>query len=905
MAAEEPLAEELGFLTELLERVLVEQHGPEVQALGRSLLADATARRGGDAAAVERLRQRIAGLDDDAFRLVVRSFAVYFELANLAEDRTGSRLSERERAAAPGPRPESVGEAVAVLAAAGWSASQVGELLARLDVEPVFTAHPTEAKRRTGRARLRMLREALATLDGEPSPRERARLERRLLAALTSYWQTDMLRETRPQVLDEVRNGLFFAGTLWDVVPDIYRELALTLEECYPGQCFTIPPFLHLGTWIGGDRDGHPDVTFEVTAETLLASRRAALERHLSQCRQLFVDLSVSARQTAVDPALREAVEAACERWPAARRAVEPLSRWEWYRRFLRIIEWRLEQSLRAETLDDWPAGAYHRPESLARDLRRMATSLANHGGERLLDGRLGDWQRQTEVFGFHCGRLDIRQNARWNAIAMDGFLRQQGVCDDYLQRDAAGRLAALEAAIPLRKPLLLEDLDEHGREMLALFRLLRRVTDQYGDDLLGGYVVSLTSELADLLTPLCVGHWTSLAGAEGASPLRIVPLFETIRDLERSPEVLARLLDHPLYQRHLAGQGRRQIVMIGYSDSTKDGGYLTANWELYRAQARLFQVAAERGVRLIFFHGRGGSLGRGGGPAARGIESLPPGTVDGAIRVTEQGEVLADRYDDPPIAFRHLEQIVGATMRVTARQDYPDTTIGERILEELSATALRVYRELVDHPGFTEYYSAATPIEEIVGLPIASRPARRTGQLNLADLRAIPWVFAWTQSRHLVPAWYGLGAACERYAEQHGWAPLAELYRTWPFFEATIDNAGLALAKVDIEIASAYATLVEDTGLRKELIGRIRREYDRSVDAVLRIGERGGLLDNVGWLAASVARRNPYLDVLNLVQVEAFRRLRALPDTADHDDLRHQVRLTIQGIASGLRTTG
>jgi len=906
MDGDRPLEQELSFLTELLNQVLAEQNGPDVQALGQALLTDARARRAGDGEAMARLQSRIAELSEDEFRLVGRSFAVYFELANLAEDRHRVRvLIERERKAAPGPRPESVGEAVHALVADGWLAGDFVDLLSRLSIEPVFTAHPTEAKRRTGRAHLRNLRDVLAHRDLEPSPRERAKLERKLLSTLTSYWQTDMLRETRPSVMDEVRNGLFFAGTFWDVAPEIYRELALSLEECFRGQCFTIPPFLKLGTWIGGDRDGHPHVTFETTAETLLISRRASLERHLNQCRQLFVDLSVSGRQVEVDGGLREAVESACERWPAARRAVDPLNRWEWYRRFLKIIEWRLEQSLRAETLDDWPAGCYHRPESLARDLRRIATSLANHGGERLLDGRLGDWIRQTEVFGFHCGRLDIRQNSKWNAVAMDGFLRQQGICDDYLERDSAGRLAAIEAAIPLRKPLLLEDLDDHGREMLALFRLLRRVTDQYGDDLFGGYVVSLTSDLADLLTPLCLGHWTSLAGAEGESPLRIVPLFETIDDLQRSPDVLRQLLGHPLYQKHLAGQGNEQIVMIGYSDSTKDGGYLTANWELYRAQARLYQVGREYGVRLIFFHGRGGSLGRGGGPAARGIESLPPRTVNGAIRVTEQGEVLADRYDDPPIAFRHLEQIVGATMRVTAQRADPDTRTGERILASLSATAFEVYRELVDHPGFTDYYGSATPIEEIVGLPIASRPARRTGQLSLADLRAIPWVFAWTQSRHLVPAWYGLGTACERYAAEHGWDDLTAMYRTWPFFEATVDNAALALAKVDLDLAAAYATLVTDTDLRNDMLGRIQSEFDRSIAAVQRIGERDGLLHNIEWLEASVARRNPYLDVLNLVQVEAFRRLRALPDDADTDDLRHQVRLTIQGIASGLRTTG
>ena len=906
MAAEGPLEHELAYLSDLLDQVLAEQHGTSLSELGRDLLSEAIARRLGAEGARERLWEKIRSLDSDSFRLIVRAFAIRFELANLAEDRHRVRvLIERERAAAPGPRPESVGQALFALWDTGWSATDVGELLSRLSVEPVFTAHPTEAKRRTGRARLRMLREVLAAKEAEQSPREQARMERRLLAALTSYWQTDMLREQRPTVLDEVRNGLFFANTLWDVVPGIYREMSLMLEECYPGQCFNIPPFLHLGSWIGGDRDGHPDVTYDVTAEALLCQRRAALERHLAQCEQLVVDLSVSARQVEVDAELREAVEEACERWPGAKREVDTISRWEWYRRFLRIIEWRLEQSLRAETLDDWPAGCYHKPDSLARDLRKIARSLANHGGERLIGGRLGDWLRQTEVFGFHFGRLDIRQNARWNAQAMDGLLRQQGVCDDYLDRDAAGRLAAILDGLALRKPLLLEELDDQGRESLALFRLLKRVTDFYGDAILGGYVVSMTSNLADLLTPLCLAHWTGLAGREAASPLRIVPLFETISDLRDSPRTLAELLDHPLYAPHLAAQGKVQMVMIGYSDSTKDGGYLTANWELYRAQAGLYEVAAARGVRLIFFHGRGGSLGRGGGPAARGIESLPPGTVNGAIRVTEQGEVLADRYDDPPIAFRHLEQLVSATLRVTAREDYPDTSAGERILEQLSATAFETYRELVDDPGFAEYYAHATPLEEIIGMPIASRPARRTGRLSLADLRAIPWVFAWTQSRHLVPAWYGLGTACEQYAQAHGWEPLEELYRTWPFFEATMDNAALALAKVDVDIAGAYASLVEDSEVREATLGRVSREYQRSREAVLRLTARDSLLGNVPWLETAVERRNPYLDVLNLVQVEAFRRLRADPDGPEAEDLRHQVRLTIQGIASGLRTTG
>ncbi|MCC7492004.1 MAG: phosphoenolpyruvate carboxylase [Fimbriimonadaceae bacterium] len=911
MAEVDPLAAEIEDLRALLSDVIREQDSPAAAGLIDRLHTLAAARRRGDETAGAALQAAVATCDQHDATVATRAIGILFELINLAEDRQRVRvLRARERSREPLPRTESLDDAIGRLKAAGWSAPQVQQLLQRLWIEPVFTAHPTEAKRRTSRAKVRRIRDDLAALERRDLlARERDRLRERLLADLTSFWQTDLLREQRPTVLEEVDRGLFFAHTFLQVVPELYRDLQRALATHYPEQLTAVPGFLRLGSWIGGDRDGHPQVTAAVTAEALLLHRRAALTAHLERCQELLVSLSPSERQVAVDPRLKQAVEEALERWPGAREAVAALalriSTREVYRHWLRVIQWRLEQSLRAESLEDFPAGCYRRGSELEADLQLLAASLSAHRGARLARADLQEWLWQVQLLGLHLARLDVRQDARVLVAAVGELLQATGRVAEFAALDEPQRCALLTATMPWREPLLLERLSPEAREALALCRLLARVSQQYDSAPLGGFVISLTHQLSDVLAVLWLLQWASAPDAPLALP--IVPLFETITALREAAPVFAAMLQQPGYRAHLAATGNVQMVMIGYSDSTKDGGYLAANWHLHEALRALHATARAHGVRLLFFHGRGGSLGRGGGPAARAIQSLPPASIDAGLRVTEQGEVLAERYDDPAVAYRHLEQITAATLLTTALPPAPPPAEFYPRMADLAERAYRAYRELVEAPGFVEYFQQATPIDEIIGLPIGSRPARRRGQMTLADLRAIPWVFAWTQSRHLLPAWYGLGTALESWASEQGWAPLQAMYRDWPFFAATLDNAALALSMADLSIAREYAALVGDSALRERIWQRLTADHAAGLVALAAVREQPTLVGETPWLAASIALRSPYVDVLNLLQIELFRRARALHDPvpADEEAIRHLTRLTIQGIASGMRNTG
>jgi phosphoenolpyruvate carboxylase len=455
--------------------------------------------------------------------------------------------------------------------------------------------------------------------------------------------------------------------------------------------------------------------------------------------------------------------------------------------------------------------------------------------------------------------------------------------------------------------------LEPLAADTLALFEVLHRASVRFGSDCLGGAIVSLTRSPADVLCVLWLWRWAQKQAADrgepvAASDIAIVPLFEKINDLQHAHETLATILATPAYAEHLAGRGQRQIVMVGYSDSTKDGGYLAACWGLQAAQSRLHAAAAARGVSLTFFHGRGGSLGRGGGPAARGILSLPAETLDGSLRLTEQGEVLAERYDDTDIACRHLEQVSWATLVAASGRRSEPQPAWTALMEQMAARSYAAYRELVDEPGFIQYFSQTTPIDDIETLPIASRPARRRGERTLDDLRAIPWVFAWTQSRCMIPAWYGLGTALTdvKYDDRHAWQVICDMYRQWPFFQATIDNATLALAKADMYIAQRYAELTADGDVRRRIWQRIAAERDRTRQAILDIVGGGELLATTPWFQRSIEARNPSIDPLNLIQIEFMRRRAAAgPDAAPDDDLRDLLRLCVQGIASGMRTTG
>jgi len=869
----------------------------------------ATERRQAAPDAERRLATAIAELSEPSARNVARALGIFFDLANIAEDLQRIRvLRQREQARFPLPLSESLAAAIRELRDAGRSAEEVQQAIGRLSIELVFTAHPSEAKRRSIRSKLRRLRGSLAVLDRpDLLPREREQILAAIAAELRVLWQTEFLKPHKPSVADEVDRGLSILPRLREVVPQVCRAMRQALAEYFPHHAFEIPTFLSFGSWMGGDRDGNPFVTAEVTEATLCKLRNAAIDIHLDECRRLYDSLTISLTCTPGAEALTARLAEIRETWPRVAEAVDDVPPHEAYRRWLRMIRWRLEQSRTEAVEAARQPGGYTSGKSLEDDVLAICRCLENDHDASILDGAAGRWLDLVRTFGLRVTRLDIRQESRrYEEIATD-ILRATGACDDFGSRSEAERRQLLLETLGSLPDLPREQLQPLTQDTLALYQLLRRAVERFGPDCLGGSVISLTQSSVDVLTVLWLWrHACRGAVDEVTTGLRIVPLFEKIGDLRRSDETLSAILTEPVYAAQLSAQGNRQMVMVGYSDSTKDGGYLSACWGRYDAQRRISAAAAARGVHVTFFHGRGGSLGRGGGPAARGILSLPPEALDGTLRLTEQGEVLAERYDDVQIAFRHLEQVSWATLVGSTIHPAEPAKAWLELTDRLATRSYEAYRELVEQPGFIAFFSQATPIDEIENLPIGSRPSRRRGERSLGDLRAIPWVFAWTQNRCLLPAWYGLGTAIleVKYDDRLAWEQLREMYRDWPFFTATIDNAAVALAKADPAIGQRYAELVDDDDIRRRLWPLLAAECDRSRQAVLDVVGSRELLETTPWLKRSIEARNPLVDPLNLIQVEFLRRREQSNGDAD-GSLREILRLCVQGIASGMRTTG
>lgn len=911
MTTTTPLQHDLELLSGLLDTVLEEQHGAESVKLLKLLRGLAKERRVGVPGAGDRLVSTIHGLNEAHLTTAVRALSISFDLANLAEDLQRVRvLQERETSSPTVPRKESVGDGIRRLAAAGLSASEIQELLNQLRIDLVFTAHPTEAKRRTTRRVLRRLREAVRAMSTPAADRDE------LLSNLTLLWQVDPIRPTRPTVMNELDRGLFFFDNLWEVIPELRRDLRSALVAAYPDQTFQIPAFVTFGSWIGGDRDGNPFVTAEVTGQALERLRRAAIERHLGVCHSLIELLVMSSQSVVVEPALTEALQAAMKKSSAIKEAVSGVAEVEVYRRWLKVIQVRLQSTLAAAGGTQSEGIMYRDARELSADVQLLANSLMQHQGQRIAHALLDTWLDQIETFGLQFAALDVRQDSRVHVDVLKEVFAKSGLCADYAAASEADRCRLLSAEPTVGNDIL-QGLSDQARETLSLFKLLVRIVRAHGVERLGGHVISMTHYPSDLLAVLWFWKWAWKAtpgdGSRKLTYLPIIPLFETIDDLRRGPEILSDLLAIPEYRDYLrsstAGQPT-QVVMVGYSDSTKDGGYLAACWGLYRVQDRLAEVADTNDLKLVVFHGRGGALGRGGGPAARAILSLPPKSVGGALRMTEQGEVLAERYDDPQIAKRHLEQVTWATMLVSAEPQPEVEPAWRELVDRMAINSFQFYRQLVEHPGFLAYFDQATPISEIERLPIGSRPSRRRERKSLSDLRAIPWTFAWTQSRQFLPAWYGLGTAllAEAQAAEHGWSNLQKLYGCWPVFQAMIDNAVLALAKADLGIAQRYAELTPIDSPARQVWSLIEAEFQQTKAAVLMITGEPELLANTPWLQRSIQERNPSVDPLNLIQIELIKRMRTAMDGGDEETatrLGELVRLTIQGVASGLRTTG
>ncbi len=917
------LARDVRLLGNALGEVLREQGGEtlfdRVERI-RALTKEARSVPG-ESAAEAALDALFAGMDFDAALPVLKAFTTYFQLVNLAEQKEIVRVNRRRAyAAGDRPRSESVREAIQTLSSAGMTAGEMRGLVESLSIQLVFTAHPTEAKRRTVNEKLHRLSAYLSALEQpQMATSECERLEADVVAETEILWQTDEVRQRRLSVIDEAKNILFYFGeTLFQVTPRLYEDLAAALAECYPGEAFAIPNFLEYGSWVGGDRDGNPTITLDHTAEVLRLHRAQVLSLYVPAVRALSDRLSQSRHYVGVSPELEQSLGIDAERLPEVAAQAAGRSPMEPYRRKCEFIWERLRR-----TQDNAPGG-YDTASEFVADLELIQRSLEAHKGHFAARRALAPLLFQARLFGFHLARLDIREHKEKYLGALSAVLTDQGM--DWASLDEAGKIALLEQEIASRRPLVpaSPNFDDDANKTLKLFRLVSDKMLSLGTDAFGSFILSMASDVSDVLAVLLLAkdaHLADLREENGWSKVDVVPLFETIEDLENAPQILDTLLRNPIYRRNVSLRGNAQEVMVGYSDSNKDGGYLTANWKLYVGQAQIAEVAEKHGVKLRIFHGRGGAIGRGGGPAGKAILAQPPGSVQGRLKITEQGEVISSRYFDQEIAYRNLEQIVHAVL--TASGPPAPNSGGAReevekwaaVMDEVSDTAFAAYRALVyGDEDFVRYFQEATPVGELAQLNIGSRPPKRTASDRIEDLRAIPWVFSWMQSRHTLPGWYGVGTALTAYDEQspEHLERLRQMYQSWPFFTTTIDNAQMSLAKADMEIAARYAALVTDDTIRQRIFGAICSEYEKSVAIIGRITGLDALLDNQPVLQKSIRLRNPYVDPLSYLQVELLKRLRALPlDDSSEEmktarrDLRAAVLLSINGVAAGMKNTG
>ena len=764
------ISHNIRLLGELLGKTIIEQAGNELFALEEQIRLLSKGWRAGESTAREQVGALVNELVTDLPRTrdIVKAFSTYFQLVNLAEEHERIRiLAERANQAhlADVPMDESIAEAIAVLKNEGFSAVDVEAMLNEMLIMPVFTAHPTESRRRTIRQILEHISTSLDNLEKQPEYLH-DEIREELAEYVTLLWQSDENRKRKPTVMDEVRNtGLyFFENTLFEVVPKIYAELKLALGTAYPDHEWNLPTILRFGSWIGGDRDGNPFVTNDTTVNGLQTHRDLVLKRYLSDVQALYEMLSPALGRCGFDDQLLAELESEIANLPAD--ATETIRRFdqEPYRQKL-ILMYRKLDATRTRNRVDWNLesddfSGYRSSQEFLEDLQKIEKSLIDNNGRILTRGRLVQLIRRVKVFGFHLATIDIRQHSGKHQAAIEEVFGAYGLVDGYSELTEAERCALLAQEINNERPLTAElRFSEATNQAVSLFRMVKQAHKNVGVESIQSYVISMTESVSDVLEVLLLMSDAGLFGE-----LDIVPLFETVDDLKAAPGIMEALFNSPVYRKHLELRGRRQQIMIGYSDSNKDGGFLTANWMLFTAQRNLARTCEANEIRLTLFHGRGGSIGRGGGPANRAILAQPPESVRGRFRVTEQGEVVSSRYTHDAIARRHLQQLFHAIICSSGkRPEFEKLSRWSDIAEELSQLALQKYRSLVEQDEFIKYFQSATPIDQIDMLNLGSRPSKRKDSQSISDLRAIPWVFAWTQSRANLPSWYGVGTRARR----------------------------------------------------------------------------------------------------------------------------------------------
>ena len=912
-----PLREDIRLLGRILGDTLREQEGDEtfelVENVRRTSVLFRKTQEVSDREELEKLLDHLAPPETLS---VVRAFSYFSQLANIAEDLHHNRRRRAHMKSGSKPQEGSIQLALQRLLEKKISSAELQAFFDKAIISPVLTAHPTEVQRKSMLDCQRIISSLLTDRDRvDMTPEELADNEEAMRRFVLILWDTRMLRYTKLTVEDEIKNGLTFYGhTFLTEIPQLYAYLERQLKKHYD-KSFKIEPFLRVGSWIGGDRDGNPFVTADVMSDAARRHSAVALEFYLSETNLLGVRLSLSSRVVDVSDALKKFAAESPDK--AISRDDEP------YRRALIAIYSRLVATAerlahRVEHLRQVDPNAKPYPDAQAYldDLDILIDSLNHHHAYPLANGRLRNLRRAAEVFGFHLAPLDMRQHSGMHEQVVDEMLSASGTAG-YLKLDEEARRKMMLASIQ-KGAKLATALDKFSDNVQGELRIIQAAADihlTFGRAALPNYIISMTKGVSDMLEVALILQQSGLldmTGGKQATPalhINIIPLFETIDDLRDSSNIMDGLFSIPFYRELLKSRGDTQEVMLGYSDSNKDGGYLTANWELYKAEIDLVKVFEKHGIELRLFHGRGGSVGRGGGPSYQAIRAQPPGSVNGQIRITEQGEVISSKYSNPEIGRRNLETLIAATMEATLLHHHgDDSTMPEyhRIMEALSADAIIAYRKLVfETPGFTEYFFAATPIREIAELNIGSRPSSRKASNKIEDLRAIPWVFSWSNSRVILPGWYGFGSAISKFLDKYGDSGLKQLQamnKNWAFFRGLLSNMDMVLSKTDMGIASRYAELVPDEKVRKQVFGMIETEWELTTQKLLQITKSTTLLADNPTMARSLSTRLPYIDPLNHLQVMLLERTRA---GEDNEKLRRALQITINGIAAGLRNSG
>ena len=915
------LQADIQYLEDALSEVIREQEGGELFQLIKEFENACKRIKDQYDPSIEEFLLRESGkLNLPTSSKLTQAFALYFYLLNTAEENFGMQ-QRREIQRQQGRLQGSFEDCLARLKDKGVDRQTILGIINDLSIEPVMTAHPTEAKRLTI---LKKYRKIYLTIFKKENPiwtpEEKALLRQDIINEIQKLWQTGDIFLERPTVQEEIANGLhYFRESFYPVIPKLYFSLKRAMERFYPDNELYLPPFLKFGSWIGGDRDGNPNVTPDLTRWALKAQKDLILSLYIQSVYELTGSLSQSTTRVNVSAELLASIEIDAANMPDIGQRVIDRNPYEPYRQKLSFIKIRLEKTRDANNADLLSQVAhserlYQKPSEFLDDLRIIRRSLKGNKGSKTAEIEIDALIKRVEVFDFRLVRLDIREEASKHTRAICEIFQRLGIYLDFSDLSEEEKIRVLTTEIENRRPLIYEgmNLSPECIRTVETFRVIKWARENISPEAINTYIISMTHEISDILTVLLLAKETGLY--RGLASIDIVPLFETIDDLRRSGEIMDELFSLPVYRKYLEQRGDLQEIMLGYSDSNKDGGILTSGWELYKAQKTLRDVAQKHGIRLRLFHGKGGTVGRGGGPTHKAILAQPPGTIQCNIKITEQGEVISSKYANQGTALHNLELLVAGVMEASTPAFHKEIeTLDDKytpVLDELSGIAYKLYRELVDDPDFYTFFMHATPISEIGLAKIGSRPAKRKEQSwKIEDLRAIPWVFSWTQSRYMLPAWYPIGTTFKRFIARDQEAHsnlLKEMYQKWPFFENLLDNIQMTMAKADMNIAHLYSHLVPDEAIRDRIFDTMKREFELSREMILLITGQKNLLDNDPWLKRSIRLRNPFMDPINYIQVNLLKQLRETEVNAvKKKDLTDTVLLTISCIAAGMRNTG